>query len=763
MPANSPALFPSLAGDINNISGDDDDFGDFVFSFPSHAPSSLSYTAPTVLSTADADDDDWGDFVASQLESHSLQPQSSSPFSPPLDPLPPSNKAWVKPKGAIPLSIFGENEDETDSVTMEGSGVFENGIASFSFSTSSSSRPATAGKFSDMIERLYRQIDVGGKEEVDDFDMGSWEFKDAMSIDARPKMEAAGGAVIGLEMVTVANENGSSQAVVDRLENGWEGLEQFNMDGQEREPADVFAAHEKLTNGSLGYNHSVTDKVLHEMLPSFENGTSSSGTSGYKIEFPEYAIINGFKEKIQDDQADLVHPPEKQEDIKEIEWNMWDVDDLNISSYANGKENLNGISEDHTEHNTGAGKMDYSTIALAGIIQNLYEKTCSPRAVLPSQNTINNGEEIDQLGNSSAYVNGDIDFDQLDWQFQSTVETREAKLFGAYESGEGLANASTSYSLVDLYCRLKEESLSLIVHHLVTLKVPALPGVMPEVEKINEEIQEVYGNLQEMIASKDACTGEQITDHFKRLLNVTRASNFEKVEQECHLSERLLAAEKHLNAAVDLFEHSSSVLQILRSTSRAQQLFYINAWSKLASACAEELQLGAKIWTESLNGNIAKQILKKGHKYFLALGEVYRVSKFLKATKKFYRPWLLSNLEYSTEMVSSLEKSKEAWINSGLEEALQSISSNMDHDDNGLAKPLLESINFIDKVDEPKFQDTVFQPENGFCKFSLLPLDKLPGIKTVVWNGNCYIAKIANFWANRISPDPPSLPSIMLS
>lgn len=760
MLANSPALFPSPAGGINSINGDDDDFGDFVFSSPSssHTPS-FPYSTPTTLSTAAENDEEWGDFVASQLGSHPLQPQSSSPSSPPFDPLPPSSKAWVKPNGAIPLAIFGEEEEEeTDPVEMESSGIFENGFGSYSLSTYSSSRPATAGKLNDLLEKLYGHVDAGGKEEGGDFDEGSWEFKDAMPSDARPMMEEGGGVAIGLEILTAANENGRSQVFVNRLENGYKDMEQFNMDGQKG-----LADHEKLTNRPLGHNRSVTDKALHDILPNFQNGTLSSGTNGSKIEFPEYATINGFMEKIQGDQTELLHSTEEQKDIKEVEWNMWDFDDLNISAYANGKKNLYGNPEDHIEHNTGAGKMDYSPVTRSSIIQNLYEKTDSPRAALPSQNSVNNGQEVYQLGKSSADVNAVMDFDQFDWEFQNAAEIGEVEKIGAHESDQGHANESTSYTLVDVYCRLNEVSLSLIVHHLVVLKVHALPGATPEVKKINEKIQEAYGNLQEIITSDDACIDKQIASGINKLLNVMRTSNFRTVEQECHLSERLLDAEKHLNAAVDLFEHSSSVLQILRLASTEQQLFYINAWSKLASACVEELQLGAKIWTESLEGNISKQILNKGNKYFLALGEVYRIIKILKATVRVYMPWLLSNLENSNDIVAFLEKGNAAWINSGLEEALRSISSNMDLDDKDLAKPLLESIHLIDNVNVPTFQDTASQHKNRFCKFSLLPLDKLPGIKTAVWNGDYYITKIANLWANRISPDPPELPSIMPS
>ncbi|KAM3378187.1 hypothetical protein P3S68_010600 [Capsicum galapagoense] len=105
---------------------DDDSFGDFTFaSFPTN-----SQFAPPK-----SEDDEWGDFVeypsGSEPSTASSLTQSKpfDPFSftPSVSQSPPksekTNKAagWVKPSGALPLSLFGEEEDadEQEKVKSE--------------------------------------------------------------------------------------------------------------------------------------------------------------------------------------------------------------------------------------------------------------------------------------------------------------------------------------------------------------------------------------------------------------------------------------------------------------------------------------------------------------------------------------------------------------------------------------------------------------------------------------------------------------------
>lgn len=118
-----------------------------------------------------------------------------------------------------------------------------------------------------------------------------------------------------------------------------------------------------------------------------------------------------------------------------------------------------------------------------------------------------------------------------------------------------------------------------------------------------------------------------------------------------------------------------------------------------------------------------------GDQYFLALGEIYRAAKILRASMKFYKPWFLTNQGVSCKVQACLEKCAEAWITCGLEKALESISSAGEHA--GVAKALLESIKFFHDLDEFPLQDNILHHDRIICKISLLPMALLQGILKV--------------------------------
>ncbi|KAA8536878.1 hypothetical protein F0562_029356 [Nyssa sinensis] len=120
---------------------DEEGFGDFTFaSFPNQITVHSDQINSRISTTTD--DDEWGDFVEypsrSDLSSgisHTQSPPISSEPSKPFDPFgfsqdhstKPSQSMptvpsrvesertqWVKPKGALPLSLFGDEEDEDD-------------------------------------------------------------------------------------------------------------------------------------------------------------------------------------------------------------------------------------------------------------------------------------------------------------------------------------------------------------------------------------------------------------------------------------------------------------------------------------------------------------------------------------------------------------------------------------------------------------------------------------------------------------------------
>lgn len=124
--------------EVSSANGSDEGFGDFKFA---------SFPNPTVsfnqIGGTDFADDEWGDFVVhplsngpSHIQSSSNPSQTSKPFDPfgfftndsskpsesvvsqvDLEPIRSESekKLWVKPQGALPLSIFGEEEEEKES------------------------------------------------------------------------------------------------------------------------------------------------------------------------------------------------------------------------------------------------------------------------------------------------------------------------------------------------------------------------------------------------------------------------------------------------------------------------------------------------------------------------------------------------------------------------------------------------------------------------------------------------------------------------
>ncbi|KAI8547927.1 hypothetical protein RHMOL_Rhmol07G0233300 [Rhododendron molle] len=101
---------------------DDEGFGDFTFA----SSDQINGRKPTISN----DDDDWGDFVESPLRSAPPAGIFNAQSSKPSDPsgcFPDQSRSttesapgraeshWVKPRGALPLSIFGDAEQEEES------------------------------------------------------------------------------------------------------------------------------------------------------------------------------------------------------------------------------------------------------------------------------------------------------------------------------------------------------------------------------------------------------------------------------------------------------------------------------------------------------------------------------------------------------------------------------------------------------------------------------------------------------------------------
>lgn len=116
-----------------------------------------------------------------------------------------------------------------------------------------------------------------------------------------------------------------------------------------------------------------------------------------------------------------------------------------------------------------------------------------------------------------------------------------------------------------------------------------------------------------------------------------------------------------------------------------------------------------------------------GQRYFLALGEIYRVVEILSASARLYKPWILVNMADSKDMLRNIDRSAEVWRDSGLKQALEVIS-NTSIELKGVSEGLLESINSISKLGEKDLHRRISGDGVQFCRLSLLPLEFLPGL-----------------------------------
>ncbi|KAJ6790594.1 Uncharacterized protein M6B38_247085 [Iris pallida] len=736
---------------------DDDDFGEFNF---------VSSSLPT-HQQEEEEDEDWGDFV---IGSHNSVPDPN----PNPNPTPDSLR-----KGAIPLSVFGLDEDEPEPEVRLG-----NGFAAPSPAAGAKEKEK-AREVRDLIADLYGQVGVGTEAEAEaEVGEDGWEFKDASSA----------GGVKELEKKGDAGDNGI-EVDGNRLDTAHDSFGQFRVNNGGQQLGDVYAADDMCTNGlnfnsNVARSHRIPDtsqKTGHienitKLNPSMENGVNVQLWDFDNAFSDNVAVTRSFGgQKIPDAEADLFKSTDKIQDTAILWESSLGFD--HASTDNNGKENLTWSVKEtggsFGKPNAGEigikDSMFHSVIALDDIISSLYNESDQSHPVLPTQIPTNGGSNIAVISPDSVSLNGDSYFDDSEWEFQKAPDSIEFQKApdsividpkSSRKIDENLSCGSPHIPSLDLYSRLKEESLFLIVHHLDDLKkaheVASLSGEQAKALKIDEDIQVIYKKLQEAMVSENMYMGRHQSREacVSQLVHFVEDPCFQAFEQEYHLSKRVLLAEKDFRVAIELFEHATSVLRILELASGEEQQTYINVWSKMGAACAKELQHGAMIWRESLGANISEQILSRGKRYFLALGEIYRVSEILRTSLKLYKPWVLSNWEgTSKELLTSLDNCAEAWTSFALVKSLESISAATTDLE---AKALLESITTIRDSNDLYSQNHVFGgSDDMICRLSLLPMGRLKGDKLVTWNGDHYCLKLANLWANRVSSRPPHLPCIL--
>ncbi|XWS57551.1 hypothetical protein CRYUN_Cryun09bG0184200 [Craigia yunnanensis] len=230
---------------------DEEGFGDFKFisSSSSYSVNGLDFLAKkTSTATVTANDDyDWGDFINSN---NSISRTGSLPVNhfhfdpfpnsfPPTQPDSASSRVesvknqWARLTGALPLSIFGEEDKEE-----EGSGPVDagfNGVTgSFSFPKKDGNLKGKGSDLNDLIEDLYKQNEKG--KEGNGFGSGLDVKK---GVDLNPKVETWNWNRLNLGLngsgfkVDALDLSGNAPALDKKEENLGSNGDVFGMERKE--------------------------------------------------------------------------------------------------------------------------------------------------------------------------------------------------------------------------------------------------------------------------------------------------------------------------------------------------------------------------------------------------------------------------------------------------------------------------------------------------------------------------------------------------
>ena len=94
----------------------------------------------------------------------------------------------------------------------------------------------------------------------------------------------------------------------------------------------------------------------------------------------------------------------------------------------------------------------------------------------------------------------------------------------------------------------------------------------------------------------------------------------------------------------------------------------------------------------------------------------------LRASIILYKPWILLGQVDPSGLISLLNECSNIWTSSGLVEALCKTDGPID------CKALLDSINFIQNLDEWGLRKHVLSGQQPTCNLSLINAESIPGI-----------------------------------
>ncbi|KNA06396.1 hypothetical protein SOVF_181530 isoform A, partial [Spinacia oleracea] len=774
---------PSMAENDDAFS-----FGDFKSAPQTNGVTSTSKT-----------DDVWADFFFNPLPPQSqylpnnefsnwAQPKSD-PSSIRDDPF--LNKSQKPTIGALPLSLFGEVEEEDGSNNIsDNPQSHQNGNSKFNgFSLNFD------GVASDLVVSSDNNMNDNDEDEDDE-----WEFKVAFSgngIAEQGSLKERGGSVVSGSVIgTLAMMDREKQDASTSVDHR-PGVISFVPP----QSIDFFAASygngaNHLSSEDVGIKStaSITNGFTWDPFPVVEYVGNISGISAISMnqddDFDDFGdFIDASKEVVSEEQKQLgahTNSTELQLPNGEVQEKQTQTGlsrgALPLSLFSDGTEESSDCLNLQNEvvhlpslspGNSFSGQG--SAISINDLISNLYSQaqltSSADSTVKPAENeehshpkvTVPIPLEVDEDWNDGSWeFKGAESENGVEEQLSTAVPVNIAQ-----KESEILPELQT---YTEFYDQLRGSLCFLLSCQLDELKKARNSDVENgnggKAEALDDEIQEVSKLLEESVISKEVRSEKDLerSSCLNKFLEVLQGPKFNVIEADFSLSKRLQLAANEWKVAAELLRHAISMLKILSLGSSDEKSLYASTWSKIINVCDQELRHGASIWKRATEKNVQHQILSdsRGQQFIQALGEIYRVVELVGLSAKVYRPWILLNVLDPSQFLSALVECGALWVNSGLEESLQNLSDGVDFQCNETAKALVISIKNICDIDVVTVHDRLLLEHKSVCRLSLLPQDMMD-LKMVTWGEKAYFSNLANLWANLISSDSPQLPNLQVS
>lgn len=226
-------------------------------------------------------------------------------------------------------------------------------------------------------------------------------------------------------------------------------------------------------------------------------------------------------------------------------------------------------------------------------------------------------------------------------------------------------------------------------------------------------------------------------------------------------------AKSDMAVAAQLDSQEATRLTLLGSASTDDQYSFVKAWAAILAVCASELEHASNVWKQAQDADAHLALLAdlKGKRYFAAIGQIYVVALILATASNFYKPWLAAAAKEGESLKESLERCKAAWLQTDLKEAVRFALCGLEGLLPSSLVPWKGIEGFATIAHRAYIQAAnVSSPSHSICGLSLLPF--LPfsytGLPSVQWSGSSYLLPLANMWANCVSHEPLTLPSIQL-